>query len=63
MIILLTLLAAVYLWLAGYLFSESKHESDNVKDIVARLFYSTIWPVVGVLYLSSLLAYKTLGEE
>lgn len=62
MIILLTLLA-VYLWLAGYLFSEPKHESDNIKDIVARLFYSTIWPIVGVLYLSSLLAYKTLGEE
>ncbi|MEQ4898775.1 MULTISPECIES: hypothetical protein [Proteus] len=62
MIILLTLLA-VYLWLSGYLFSESKHESDNIKDIVTRLFYSTIWPVVGVLYLSSLLAYKTLGEE
>lgn len=62
MIILLSLLA-LYLWLAGYLFSESKHESDNIKDIMARLFYSTIWPVVGVLYLSSLLAYKTLGEE
>ncbi len=57
------ILLALYLWVAGYLFSESKYENDNVKDVIARLFYSTIWLIVGTLYLSSLLAYKTLGEE
>ncbi|MCE9838786.1 hypothetical protein LZ636_03670 [Proteus terrae] len=57
------ILLALYLWVAGYLFSESKYENDNVKDVIARLFYSTIWLIVGALYLSSLLAYKTLGEE
>lgn len=57
------LILALYLWIAGYLFSELSRSAGSRADIAASVFYSTFWLPVGAAYLSSLIACKALGDK